>query len=324
MALLNQGFSGCPREEFFARGLPLFLELHEKESRERFEETLKIVREEKRPVVNVATTHLHRTNHTEIFYQTNLTPVLDHEGRIKLIQGVMRDVTELRRIELMKESLIRDVAHELKTPTAKFEMVVNWLEKDVVKNKEAEKYKSIVDILKSNTDRLMRTITSILDLTKLESGMDRIVKTDLNLNEVLRQVAHDMEPICKQKKLALECELDDRPLPMKGDRDMLYRLFVNLIGNAVKFSDVGKITLKSVLEKDQITVSIDDPGIGIEPEDLDIIFERFVQKTASSMGIGVGLTICRDVAALHQGKIWAESAGLGKGAVFKVQFNQKI
>lgn len=320
LILLNSGFSDCTREELLLDGFSLFLSLHTPESARKFEEAFKEVMENKEPVTNIALTHMNRGNQSEIFYLTNLTPVLDHEGNVKLIQGVMRDITGLKRIEVMKDSLIRDVAHELKTPTAKFEMVVTWFEKELRKTGGVEKYKHVLEILKNNTDRLMRTINSIMDLSKLESGMDRIVKVELNLNEVLDQVRQDMEPLCKRKKIELQTFLSHEPLIMEGDRDMLYRLFVNLIGNSVKFTPNGKIALRSERGPNQILVTVRDTGIGLDAQELQKIFERFYQKTASTAGIGVGLTISRDIAAFHQGKIWAESEGLGKGTVFKVEF----
>ena len=235
-------------------------------------------------------------------------------------QGVMRDVTELRRIELMKESLIRDVAHELKTPTAKFEMAVHWFEKELTLNPELKKYEAIIELLKGNTDRLMRTITSIMDLSKLESGMLEIVKEEIDLNQLLSQVVQDLEPISRKKGLWLLKELSAEPLLIAGDRDMIYRLFVNLINNAIKYTPKGGITVSSYKKDGHVFAQVKDTGIGIEELDLKSIFDRFVQKTASSEGIGVGLTICRDIAVLHKAKIWAESEGLGKGSSFKVKF----
>ena len=159
-----------------------------------------------------------------------------------------------------------------------------------------------------------------MDLSKLESGVIEIAKTKFDLNNVIRQVHQDMEPLAKQKGLVLEHVLQPEPLLMMGDRDMLYRLFVNLIGNSVKFTDSGKITVRSFKEENQILVEVHDTGLGIEKEDLEIIFHRFVQKTAATAGIGVGLAISRQIVTLHGGRIWAESAGPGKGAIFKVQF----
>lgn len=320
ISLLNRDISGATREELFAEGVALLLSLHDEASKKKFEEELAKVCDIKQPVTNLPVTHIHRENRAEISYLINLTPVVGHDGHVKLIQCVMRDVTELRRIEIMKESLIRDVAHELKTPTAKFEMAVEWFEKEIIKEKQVEKYGQIIGILKNNTDRLMRTITSIMDLSKLEAGMDTLLKTDLDLNEVLNQVRQDMSPICQKKGLKLECSLGHGPLRMKGDRDMLYRLFVNLITNASKFTEKGTILVTSRKIDDRIIASVTDTGMGIEADDLEKIFDRFYQKTASSVGIGVGLTISRDIAVLHNGKIWAESEGLGKGARFQVEF----
>ncbi len=321
LVLLNKGMSGYSREEIMSRGLPLISELHAPESRQKFADMLEQVREGRREFINAQLTHLYRGTQNEIYYLTNISPVVDHEGELRWIQVVMRDITELRRIEVMKESLIRDVAHELKTPTAKFEMAVNWFEQELAKHHETEKYAQVIDILKKNTDRLMRTIMSIMDLSKLESGMAQLMAEEIDLNEVLRQVCQDMEPICQQKGLALEMLLFKNALPMKGDRDMLYRLFINLIGNAAKFTDAGKVTLKSELSGRMILVTVSDTGPGIEKEFLEKIFEKFVQKTAAALGIGVGLTISREIVTLHHGRIWAESEGLGKGASFKVEFH---
>ncbi len=324
IALLNKDVSGCSRDELQVSGMKLFLSLFDEESRRKFEESIEKVCQTKTALMNLSMTQIHHSSQEEISYLINLTPMLDHEDNVKFVQCVMRDVTELRRIEMMKDSLIRDVAHELKTPTAKFEMAVQWFEKEIGKTQDAERYRQVIDILKNNTDRLMRTITSIMDLTKLESGVQQAVRVPLNLNEVLEQVRQDMDPICRQKGLSLESALSSEPLNMQGDRDMLYRLFVNLIGNAVKFTEKGKIILGSRKTGDKILVTVRDTGLGVEKEFLEKIFDRFVQKTASSMGIGVGLTISRDIAVLHQGKVWAESEGLGKGATFKVEFSSNL
>jgi signal transduction histidine kinase len=101
---------------------------------------------------------------------------------------------------------------------------------------------------------------------------------------------------------------------------MLYRVFINLIENALKFTETGKITLTSRREDGQIHVEVSDTGIGLEKGDLDKIFERFFQKAPSVLGVGVGLAISRNIVVLHHGRIWAESQGLGKGTTVKVEF----
>lgn len=320
LMLLNRGFSGYTREEILAEGLPLFFSMHAPGEAQKFQEALETIVRTKKPVEYLSTKQIHRTHRTEVFYQTNMTPVVDYDGTLRLIQGVMRDVTDLRRVEMMKETLIRDVAHELKTPTAKFIMMTQWLEKEVTASPEKEKYLPIVRMLGENADRLMRTISSIMDLSKVESGMSDIRKQELNLNDLLRLVADDMRPLVEQNHLKLETTLCEKPLLMQGDPDMLYRVFSNLISNAIKFTPDGKIMIRSLMRGGDLCVEVADTGIGIEPENLKRIFEAFFQKTPSTLGIGVGLTISKEIVALHEGEIWAESEGIGKGSTFKTIF----
>ena len=320
LLLLNRGFSGYSREEILAEGLPLFFSMHAPGEAQKFQEALETIVRSKKPVEYLSTKHFHRTHHAEVYYQTNLTPVVDYDGTLRLIQGVMRDVTDLRRVEMMKETLVRDVAHELKTPTAKFIMMTQWLENQMADDPERMKYLPIIRMLSENADRLMRTISSIMDLSKVESGMSDIKKQELNLNDLLRLVSEDMRPLVEQHHLRLETALCDRPLSMQGDPDMLYRVFANLIANAIKFTPDGKITVASSMRGNDICAEVADTGIGLEPENLKRIFEAFFQKTPSTLGIGVGLTISKEIVALHEGEIWAESEGIGRGSVFKTIF----
>lgn len=324
LALVNKDISGHNREELIMEGMWLFLKLLTPESRARFDEALERVCQTKQSMINLSVEHVHKENQKPIFYLLNLTPMMDHEGNVKFIQGVMRDVTELRRIEMMKDSLIRDVAHELKTPTAKFEMALEWFGKELEKNNEKGKYDQILTIMKTNAQRLMRTIVSIMDMTKLESGMSKAMFEMLDIHEVLQMVFQDMEPLCAQKGLKLEKDFAGQPLKMRGDRDMLYRLFVNIIGNATKFTEAGSIKIKTQKSLGNIAIAISDTGIGLEKGDQEKIFERFYQKTAASVGIGVGLAISRDIVRRHNGRIWVESEGAGKGSIFKVEFPVEV
>jgi signal transduction histidine kinase len=236
----------------------------------------------------------------------------------------MRDVTDLRRVEVMKEALVRDVAHELKTPTAKFIMTTQWLKREISNSpvqETKEKFLPIVKMLAENADRLMRTISSIMDLSKIESGMSDVKKQEVDLNDVLRIAANDTRPLAALQHLTIETEFAGEALKMFGDPDMLYRVFSNLISNSIKFTpDGGKISVFSFRKGTDICVKVTDTGIGIERENLRKIFEAFFQKTPSSLGIGVGLTISKEIVLLHDGDIWVESEGLGKGSTFKVVF----
>lgn len=317
---LNQSFSGLAREALLEEGLPLLLSFQTGESIQKFEAALAQVKINKTPVFHLATVYHDPQAKSDVFYSTSLTPVLTQAGELKAIQAVSRDVTELKRIELMKERLIRDVAHELKTPVAKFQMTLSWFEKELQKEGGPSPYQDGVDLMKRNADLLMTMITEVMDLTRLEAGAERLVPKPCDLTQILARVCEDLEPLIRQKNLFLEGGFGPDPLLFEGDETMLYRLFSNLVANALKFTPRGKIRIVTEKEKGKIRIRVSDTGMGLEKEDRERVFDRFFQKTPATPGMGLGLAITREIAILHHGKIWAESEGLGKGTTFIVEF----
>lgn len=316
---LSQSFAGLSREAMIKEGLPLFFSFHTEESIQKFESAIDEVKKSKTPVYHLETIYHHPQTHMQIYYSTNLTPVLTRGGDLKAIQGVSRDVTELKRIEMMKERLIRDVAHELKTPVAKFQMTINWLEKEMQKE-QLSRFHEVLELMKRNADLLMKIIMEIMDLSRLESGAERIIRKPVDLNQILVQLLDDLEPLVRQKQLQLEKQLAKGALPLQGDDQMLYRLFSNLVVNAMKFTSQGKIVVTSRKNRDKIMVLVSDTGVGLEKEDLKRVFDRFFQKTPATEGMGVGLALVREIAVLHGGEIRAQSEGMGKGSTFIVEF----
>jgi signal transduction histidine kinase len=115
--------------------------------------------------------------------------------------------------------------------------------------------------------------------------------------------------------------MPEEPVLIKGDMEMIRRLYVNLIHNATKFTNAGGHVTVNLEKDDQFAkVSIKDDGIGLEKDDLSRIFQRFFQKSASYEGSGVGLTICEKIVSFHNGVIWAESEGLGRGTTMNTLF----
>jgi len=322
IVFLSQGFSGLQRQTLLKEGLPLLLSFHTDESIQKFESAIEQVKDTKTAVLHLDTTYHHPETHAEVFYSTNLTPVFSRSGELKGIQAVSRDVTELKRIEMMKDHLIRDVAHELKTPVAKFQMALGWLEKEMEKTSAGELLKEVLDLMKRNADLLMRIIMEIMDLSRLESGADRIIRKECNLNDILYRVCDDLEPLAKEKRLQMEIKLSRETLSFLGDEEKLYRLFSNLVINAVKFTSKGKVLVESLKNGKNLRVVVRDTGIGLEKEDLERVFDRFFQKTPATHGMGVGLALAREIAVLHGGQIWAESEGIGKGSAFIVELPQ--
>lgn len=317
---LNQGFAGLSKVDLLRDGLSLFLSFHTEDSIQKFEAALAQVKREKIPANHVATVFHHPITKEEIYYSTNLTPVLARGRELKGIQAVTRDVTELKRVEMMKDRLIRDVAHELKTPVAKFQMTLNWLEKDLEKEPQKKRYWQVLELMKRNSELLMKIIMEIMDLSRLEFGSERLNRGPCDLKGVLIRVCDDLEPLAREKGLALERNLNSGPLTFEGDEAMLYRLFSNLITNSIKFTPEGKIIVSARKEGDYLLSSVTDTGIGLEKEDIERVFDRFFQKTPATHGMGLGLALAKEIILLHGGRIWVESKGSGKGAAFFVEF----
>ncbi len=227
---------------------------------------------------------------------------------------------ELRSLDKMKDSMIRDVTHELKSPVAQVQMAIDLWTNEVNKEKmDKEKGKRLNTIIDDNVQRLKKTIQSILDLSVLESGIVAYQKENLNLEELINQVTAGLKLLAEKKNLSLTTRIPDKLPDVLGDRQEITRLISNLIDNAIKYSESGEIVVSALRRPDKIEISVKDQGIGLSTPKghYNKIFDRFFQERASADGSGVGLAICKKIVEAHGGRIWVESEGKGKGTTFK-------
>ncbi|OGB90472.1 hypothetical protein A2625_00800 [candidate division WOR-1 bacterium RIFCSPHIGHO2_01_FULL_53_15] len=163
-------------------------------------------------------------------------------------------------------------------------------------------------------------ISGIFDVLRLERGQGLTLNKELlNMNNVISKVAGDLEEEAAVREVKLKLDRPETPLPLEGDEAKLERALTNLIGNAVKFAPAGGwILVRAQQEDSRLRVEVSDNGIGIAAADLEKVFEKFYQAdnpyVKNAGGLGLGLTIAREIIEAHGGKIWAESAGLGRGA----------
>ena len=227
---------------------------------------------------------------------------------------------ELRGLDKMKDVMIRDVTHELKSPVAQVQMAINLWTSEATKEKvDKEKGKKLSKIIDDNIQRLKKTIQSILDLSVLESGRVAYQKENLNLEEIVHQTEEGLKLIAEKKGLALTIKIPDKLPGVLGDRTEITRVVSNLIDNAIKYSESGEIVVSVLRRPREIELAVKDQGIGlITPKgSFNKLFSRFYQERASADGSGVGLAICKKIVTAHGGKIWVESEGKGKGTTFK-------
>jgi len=225
---------------------------------------------------------------------------------------------KLERALMIKSDFISMASHELRTPLTAIKegiAIISEGKAGIV----SEKQKEFLDIARRNVDRLSRFINDILDLQKLEQGKV-IFKMELNdINETAREVADTMRSLAENKKLQLKVALADGIPLIPFDKDKITQVIVNLLNNAIKFTEKGTVSISTHLEKGYVQVSVSDTGPGINEEDAANLFRKFIQLEEGlerkHSGTGLGLVICKYMIDSHKGKIWVESRP-GDGATF--------
>ena len=230
---------------------------------------------------------------------------------------------ELKRLDQLKSTFISSVSHELRTPlTVIKEFISLMLEGHV--GGLTEDQREYLGIANKNILRLTNLIETLLDFSRIESGKGLKLKFEpVRLIEVVEDASMTLSQQLEEKRITLENKLDPEAPQLLIDRNRLVEVFINLVGNGIKFTPPGgKITIDSrglTEKRDYLKVVVTDTGVGISPEDLSKVFDRFYQgqttQTGVVMGTGLGLAITKEIIEGHRGAIHAESK-LGSGASF--------
>ena len=227
---------------------------------------------------------------------------------------------KLRGLDKVKDNIIRDVSHELKSPLAQLRLALElWGEgiKDGKKDKDTE---DLFDgIIKDNIIRLNRTIESILELTSLEFGREDYDKESLQLRDLVIQVIKSSTLLAKEKGLTIKSVLPEKLPNVTVDKQGITRVVTNLVDNAIKYTDKGEILVSLQQKNSGLEFLVKDSGIGINilQEHHHKLFDRFYQENVATPGTGIGLSICKTILEAHGGKIWVESEGKDKGSTFR-------
>jgi signal transduction histidine kinase len=224
---------------------------------------------------------------------------------------------QLARLNKIKSDFVSIVGHEFRTPLTSIQGFSEIIRDEELTREEVTEYAADIN---AEAQRLSRLIDGMLDLDRMESGQLTLRREPVDLNTLITEVAGDMRPSAPLHLLRLD--LGDALPSLSGDRDKLRQVLSNLLSNAVKYSpEGGEITLSSRVKGICVHVRVQDRGVGIPPEALEAIFERYAridsEATRSIQGTGLGLSIVRRIVALHGGAVWAESAP-GQGSVFHV------
>ncbi len=243
----------------------------------------------------------------------NLPGTNDEVGR--LAQTFDDMLTRLEESFRRERQFTSDASHELRTPLAAMQAILSVMRE---KPRTPKDYEAALADLAEETDRLQSLTESLLRLSR-EDNQRAAVYDLVDLSTLIRDVSDSLRSLAESKNLYFTYTLEDN-LMMRGDRDDLVRLFVNLIDNAIKYTEAGEINITAIKKQNEILkVTISDTGIGISGEHLQHIFDRFyrVDKSRSSLGTGLGLAIVSEIVRAHRGTIEVTS-DIGKGTVFIV------
>ena len=225
------------------------------------------------------------------------------------------EITTEKNLEKLKKDFVVNVSHELRTPLT---TIKGYLETIEGLDETQEKY---LDTAKRNTDRLISIVKDLLLISEIESDEFKIRKQNVDIEALLLRIIKIFKPAVEKKKLNIEIDLEKNMPEVKGDPFKLEQVFINLIDNAVKYTEKGSIRICAQKQKSNIDISLKDTGIGIPEKDLPRIFERFyvVDKSRSKTvgGTGLGLSIVKHIIHLHEGTIKVESKP-GQGTAFHI------
>jgi signal transduction histidine kinase len=217
-----------------------------------------------------------------------------------------------------KSEFLANMSHELRTPLNAIlgytELILDKIYGDV-----PEKIQGVLERLEKNGRHLLGLINDVLDLSKIEAGQLSLSLNDYSMQEVVHTVVNSVESLAEEKHLALRVSVPPDLTVGRGDEQRIVQVFLNLVGNAIKFTEEGEVKVEVTSSNSKFLVAVSDTGPGLSEADQQRIFEEFHQADSSSTkkkgGTGLGLAISKKIVAMHGGRIWVESSP-GQGSTF--------
>lgn len=271
-------------------------------------------------VPNLYEISLHRKDGTTVPVEVNAT-LINYQGRpADLI--LIRDITERRRaeekareLERMKSEFLSNVSHELRNPLHSVRGFIKLMLAEEVPDHDTQK--EFLAIIDKETQRLAILIDDLLDMSRLEEGRFQIQKQRLSIRDLIHEQIGSFTSIARGKNMTIKKNIQAKIPEIEADGNRIKQVVGNLLGNAIKFSDGGSITVKAAVRNGEVLIQVTDQGIGIPEEAMPHLFERFFRANDNMArgGTGLGLNIAKQIVEAHGGHIWAESKE-GEGSTF--------
>lgn len=260
-----------------------------------------------------------RMGKEEKFFLPRILPIRDTEGTTLGAAVLLEDVTRFRLLDEVKSNLVATVSHELKTPLTSLRLAIHLLLEEKVGLLNPKQLELLLDA-RENTERLLATINSLLDLARLQQGQKQLDLEPQDMAELVRDVADIVRPRAQDKGLELSVNLAPVLPAVQADARQLGHALENLLDNAVRHTQRGgRILLDADSANGKVILTVADTGEGIPPEYLPHVFDRFFRVPGQSQdhGTGLGLAIVREIVTAHGGTVAVES-DVGKGTTFRI------
>lgn len=281
-------------------------------------------------VLDVQDSRLNRFTQLErqiLMTLTSQVAVALQNARLYLEQA--ETVERLRELDHLKSDFLANMSHELRTPLNSImgftDVILLGLDGPVTDQMEND-----LHLVEKNGKHLLSLINNVLDMSKIEAGRMTLSLEEFDLQSLIEEATDIVGPLAREKSLYLELKMqDDQPVQLEADHVRMRQVLINVLGNAVKFTEKGGVDILVKQPKENLVrIEVKDTGLGIPSNKLDMIFESFSQVDTSSTrkvgGTGLGLPISRSLVEMHGGRLWAESTGVeGEGATFIIEVPMK-
>ena len=258
---------------------------------------------------------------TEIFLSKYLDKL---ENEIKqMFEKTKSDIEYLERLQKMRSQFLANVSHELRTPIFAIQGYIETLLNGALNDPKVNKH--FLEKAEHHTVNLSNLLNDLIDISMIESGEMRMSYRYFDISDFIKNIVNEFSLIAEEKNIQIIFNPPNTGLQVFGDKERLRQVFVNLIQNAIKYTDEGNVEILLEEEKKSVNINVIDTGIGIPQEDIDRIFERFyrVDKARSKAvgGTGLGLAIVKHIIDAHSSKIIVESV-FGKGSRFSFKLKK--
>lgn len=257
-------------------------------------------------------------------------------ARVRSLLRLKHSIDERDAIARQREDFVSRLTHDLRTPLIAADRMLVLIRQGAL-GEISPPILEVLDTMVRSNHNLLAMVNTLLEVYRYEAGRKTLTFTQVDLTEVLKEVVQELQPLAKEKNLCLNLDLGkkladspDQKNTVEGDRLELHRVFINLVGNAIKFTEAGSVEVRLIDRSDRksnskpsIIVEVEDTGLGISPEDQTKLFERFRQGKHKQAGSGLGLHLSRRIVETHQGTIEVKSE-VGKGSCFTVYLPVKL